>query len=365
MKQARLLRLLGRSLGTTASSARAWSLLAKAGEIPWEEVVYHASRLAITPSLAVVWRRNGLWSVTPEALREYLDATIELNRERNHWILRHLETVGSALNRVGLEPLLMKGLSHLVDGLFVDRGMRLMTDLDLLIPPTRLLDAVQALKASGFSERHQETIPPGHHHYPMLARDGDLAGVELHFALLPELRGNPRLVEAILADARPVTIGTATVLQPAPWDRIVITLLHAHCRSNALLFRPHLDLLALWNRHDTPVTHQRVSQRFQTMGCPSDLWRGLIMTEQLLKVRLPFPEPRPLAHRLIVALELAWPDLWYAFLYVQAGLKPHLATPASRVRLLRLLIKPGWYRHNFSVLSTLLRDASIKTDHHA
>jgi hypothetical protein len=65
--------------------------------------------------------------------------------------------------------------------------MRMMGDIDLLIPSDKLQSAVAALRASGYVDEQHNVLDSyeAHHHATPLIKAGQPASVELHHALMP------------------------------------------------------------------------------------------------------------------------------------------------------------------------------------
>lgn len=116
----------------------------------WERIVGHASAQFVLPALAAALRDLGLTDLREPELAGFLLAVHTANLERNRALRNQLAEVASTLNRVGIEPVLLKGAIRLVDGLYPNLGWRLMVDLDVLVPETEFMSAVGALQGIGY-----------------------------------------------------------------------------------------------------------------------------------------------------------------------------------------------------------------------
>ena len=67
----------------------------------------------------------------------YFDAVVDRNRKRNNQLLDSLARVVGALNAIDIEPVLLKGAAHLVERIYPVMGLRVVGDLDVLIPEGR------------------------------------------------------------------------------------------------------------------------------------------------------------------------------------------------------------------------------------
>lgn len=116
----------------------------------WERVVGMASEHLVLPAFAGALRDLDLAGALEPELRGFLSCVHDANFERNERLREQLSAAIGILNRVGIEPVLLKGAIRLVDGLYPDIGWRMMWDLDILVPEAAFKAAVEALQRSGF-----------------------------------------------------------------------------------------------------------------------------------------------------------------------------------------------------------------------
>ena len=116
------------------------------GGVAWESLIEIASFHYVTPALA---RCLGRDADVPEDVREYFEAAAALNARRNELMQRGLARVVGLLNAIDIEPMPLKGAAHLAEGLYPEPSLRLLGDVDILIPSNRGADAEAALKAGG------------------------------------------------------------------------------------------------------------------------------------------------------------------------------------------------------------------------
>ncbi|SJM90415.1 nucleotidyltransferase family protein [Crenothrix polyspora] len=154
------------------------------GQQDWQAIVQVASRHYVTPSLYTLCKTKGLLPQLPGELQDYLEGIYQLNLERNLGLkAQALETI-ALLNQIGIEPILLKGIASLMDDLYPDLGMRVLGDIDILVPPERLDEAVALL----LNNRYTFVDAPSqwskgvhlHHHAPGLVKDGWPGKIELH-----------------------------------------------------------------------------------------------------------------------------------------------------------------------------------------
>ena len=143
----------------------------------WETLIEASSHHLVTPALA--------WSMRdadcPPDVRGYFDAVLTLNRDRNEAIATTLARVAGLLNEAGIEPVLLKGAAHLATGLYSDPAIRVIGDIDVLIPDGRAPDAWEQLCKAGFADLAPTAfVSLPMHHLPRLSDATSHIGVELH-----------------------------------------------------------------------------------------------------------------------------------------------------------------------------------------
>src|SRR5262245_1924039 len=116
--------------------------------IPWELVVEASSDHLVSPALGWCLRNDDR---VPAEVFTCFETLLELNRRRNSVVLDGLEQALTSLNSAGITPMLLKGTATLADDLYPDSGMRVLGDIDLLIPKPSLREGVDALQQAGFT----------------------------------------------------------------------------------------------------------------------------------------------------------------------------------------------------------------------
>jgi hypothetical protein len=178
-----------------------------------------AGRHLVTPMLAASLADPELRRRLPEAFALYLDFVQGENVRRNQSLRYELAQAATCLNRLDIEPLVLKGAIRLVDGLYPEPGWRFMRDLDLLIPRERVGQAIAGLARIGYYfMRDAAEHFTRHRHLAPLVRDGAIGVIEIHTELL-ELR-DVLQAEHVLTRGRPVTLGGARVRVPDAADQL-------------------------------------------------------------------------------------------------------------------------------------------------
>jgi hypothetical protein len=241
-------------------------------EAAWEDLVALSSEHFVTPALAWCVRQD---RSLPHDVREYLDAVLRFNSERNALLLVTLKRVATLLNAIDIEPVVLKGATELITGSYPAAGMRVIGDLDLLIPIDRAQSAAAALKKAGFAPVGPP-LPPNHHHLPVLADPETAAGVELHMtvvhnrseALMPRTWFMETTIPSMLDDAHIRLLdATRSVAHTIVHDQLD----HVGYARNRFELRRLLDVVVLRSKQESSIDWSVLDRRF----CDANLGRVL------------------------------------------------------------------------------------------
>lgn len=151
------------------------------GNISWENLIHMANMYLITPALWVGLVNKSLHRDIESDVIEYLQGLHALNKKRNQALRNQAIEVVTALNKVGIVPMLIKGAVQLFQPLHLSFGTRIMADLDMVVHKDAINDAVHALIQLGYKKHPGKDVDYAiHHHVAPMARPGDYGAVELH-----------------------------------------------------------------------------------------------------------------------------------------------------------------------------------------
>ena len=192
-------------------------------------VLAAANAALLTPALhlALIDADHGAgWHADTRAV---IAGFFEMNRARNALLADQLAEAASAMNGVGVRPLLLKGSAELVGADDRRRGRRVITDLDLQVSEETAPAIERALAAIGYGRLRGYADNPHAHAVADLTRAGDGAAIDLHRELLSyagHRGGRAHLAgllhpDAVRAPAAVVRFRGAELLLPAPEDRML------------------------------------------------------------------------------------------------------------------------------------------------
>ncbi len=212
--------ILGSIAGTTDRAVVATIL---AEERDWVELIALADHRHVLAALHPAIDNLGLTGALPQDVAELLAFVHQANVARNGQLRASLADAVRALNAIDVTPVLLKGAIRLVDDLYSDPGMRMMADLDILIPADRAAESVEALCGAGFVEDGDLEVG---HHLVRLARPLEGVAIELHVAVhhthLPLILA----ADDVRASAVPVAIGANRALVPCRQHQLLHLMIH-------------------------------------------------------------------------------------------------------------------------------------------
>ncbi|MCK5831525.1 MAG: nucleotidyltransferase family protein [Methylococcales bacterium] len=151
-------------------------------EIDWEAVVYCSGQHLVTPALCFYLKKKGLFSLLSKEVQEYLELIYDLNLTRNNKIKEQLLALLPDFNKAGIEPLLLKGIASLLGELYESPGIRVLGDIDILLPEDKLMIARSIMLEHGYTYTpglHQDIVKK-HKHLPAFVHDDQPVAIEIH-----------------------------------------------------------------------------------------------------------------------------------------------------------------------------------------
>jgi hypothetical protein len=193
----------------------------------WEALVDLTDQHHLTAALRSVLRRCPGHSA-PEAVQRRLEMAYRQNFGRSMRIGAQLRGVVTALNSVGVVPAPLKGALHLLEGTYAHPAERVMADLDLLVAPSDVAPALEALESAGY----RSPAAPGYGvpHETLHFASGQPVPVELHAEI--GSRGITHvLTSAAYLNGRAVTRDGLTYRSADPAHVVLHNVLHAQIQD--------------------------------------------------------------------------------------------------------------------------------------
>jgi len=159
-------------------------------EFDWEQLVSMAQAQGLAPLMYWVLSKSGKFSSIPESARNSLRLNYSVTWIKNQIIFKELESLARTFKQADIPLVLLKGACFVLT-IYPDIGLRPMGDLDVLVPTSRITEAVQIARSLGFGIPNA-TIPeafPGLNnllnHETCLQKDGSSSTLlEIHHSLM-------------------------------------------------------------------------------------------------------------------------------------------------------------------------------------
>jgi hypothetical protein len=154
-------------------------------------------------------KEAGLGNLVPAKAMATLENGLMKSVVRNAWLAERWKEVNEILNNAGIKHILLKGmaLEHTIYGA---RGLRQMTDNDILIKREEAIRAWEILQENGYkmmmskSPLHKKIMMKIHKHLPMLMKDG--YAVEIHSELPGERFSDEKEYDRIFDEAPEISV---------------------------------------------------------------------------------------------------------------------------------------------------------------
>jgi hypothetical protein len=325
----------------------------------WNEFVRLATDQLIGPALALKFEEHGLSGIVPSLVERYCHAVLRLNRARNARLLREAADLANALNGISVVPLFLKGSAGLLSGLYTDPGLRIMSDLDLLVPADRGQDCERLMAALGYRKAfvgcHPRDTSVGTFSSPDRA-----APIDMHCEVLkyPD-EGLLRAAE-VVADSDRLELEGARLAVPSPTHQVVVNIAHAQLKDHAFLYgqfpmRALYDLALIALRHRGEIDWRDVQDRFASIGAQTACECHCLAAHELLGIEMP-PGCDPgrkarMLHRYAKG-QTGQPLMQKAssrVMRVLLLLHREMSDPELRLRLLRNMRSAAWWRRHLRI----------------
>jgi hypothetical protein len=167
-------RLLCQALITAPAAAQdaGWRTLDAPG---WQRLAALAENQGVAPLL---YRR--LPPDAPEAVKSGLQRSYYSSAANNALLLQELKNILKAFQQAGVPVVVLKGIDLAVE-LYPDPALRVMSDIDVLVPYPYVRMAVRSLSRLGYQKMNENLA---HHHVLLHGGPQKKVAVELHWSLV-------------------------------------------------------------------------------------------------------------------------------------------------------------------------------------
>ena len=247
----------------------------------WDGVLTMANRCWLAPALHVALLRSGNVDEVPADVRDYLALLHTRNRARNGKLLGQIAETVAALNRAGVEPMLLKGAAILAAAPDDLLGARMMRDIDLLVAEAEIPATTECLAGLGYRLLSRPVVP--RHDYGEFGRPQDVGALDLH--LRPP--GPPQFHrrDVLDGDATTIACGGGRVRVPSPTIQALHLIVHDQILEGDYL-RGRLDLRHLHDLAMLAGTASGIDWRRLVSMMPTRSARNALETQAVTLSRL-------------------------------------------------------------------------------
>jgi len=258
----------------------------------WDVLIRQARSAGLLARIACMLEAQGSMDFVPAAPRAHLKSAITFADAQHADAMRELAHIDRAIAPTGVRPVLLKGAAYVAAGLLPAMG-RVFTDVDILVPKSRLGEVEAALMSNGWvtthhSEYDQRYYREWMHELPPLRHVTRQTVLDVHHAILPDTARLKPSSAKLLASARPLLPSQryAVLAQVDIVLHSMVHLFHNDDLSHSLRDLSDLDLLLRHLGH-TPNFWADLVERASELDLKRPLFYGLRYT----KMRLSTPVP--------------------------------------------------------------------------
>jgi hypothetical protein len=238
--------------------------------LSWAAFIGLANEYRVSSAVACAMEAGRSESV-PQAAMAYFQGRAAHYRRRNTAIRDEAAEVAAILNNIGVTPILLKGGAHLVSGLYPNIAMREMSDLDLLVPETRINDCLAKLAEHGVTSLGTDSHLRNHHR-PAVGSCRLPLPVEMHHQVLAFPYGAFLTSDEMIASAVGLVMSNgARLAVPSPIHAIMHNIAHAQFNDHNYIYgsvslKCLLDFALLSQAHYDKIDWDEISRRFIRSG---------------------------------------------------------------------------------------------------
>ena len=265
--------------------------------IDWEFLIRLSAGELVSPALYLNLLGHPQFQLIPEDVRDFLEATTLLNRQRNEKMTAQAIEAFRLLNAEGIRPLFLKGVANLLGNLYEDPAARISADIDFYVEESRAADAIRLLKAHGYTEPpdpwfYDRQLIEDSHHFPPLIHLDHIASIEVHRHATSQ-RVPPIITDAEMVESsRVYPVENSVFLMPSREMRIMHNIIHTQLQDRSysdktIRLRQLYDFVLLCNESPADVDWRDIQDRFARFNLQEALTTYVLSAEILLGFQRP------------------------------------------------------------------------------
>jgi hypothetical protein len=248
------------------------------GSVPrrtdWMSLIGLANQTLTTPALMEFATR--FKDQVPEDVYLYIREIFDRNMARNDRLAIQLAEIVTAINDRGVTPILLKGAAMLATAARPQRGLKLMSDLDIMVLPDQIEETMNALLAIGYRV-HIGSEQGAGKWYVDLKRSSDVGMVDLHRELPgPALFYRPS--GCVKKHCKVVHVEGGSAYIPSATYRALILMIHDQFQDYDY-WTGAIDVRHLIDLRDLATSAEGIDWEMLASLTPSKLARNALETQ--------------------------------------------------------------------------------------
>ena len=329
----------------------------------WEALIRYAREADLLGTLAYRIEASGDLLAIPPGPRAHLIAVGHHYRAQQAAARRELGEIARALQPVSAPVVLLKGAAYLLADLPPAHG-RLFSDIDILVPKTRLPEVESALMLAGFASTHLDPYDQRYyrrwmHELPPMQHVKRLTLIDVHHTIVPETADIALDASELFRTAVPIT-DMHRFFMLSKVDMVVHSathLFHNEVLSHGLRDLVDIDaLLDHFGRNERAFWPALV-ERARELDLQRPLYYALRSASSMLGTRVPNDVMASIARDGPVAPIRFLMDRLFA-----AALEPASARPATRWARRALYVRGHWLKMPVPLLAWHLTIKALRRE---
>jgi len=195
----------------------------------WHEIIAVADKEMVTPALYCSLFDKGLLDEVPEEISQLLLRHFMVSTIKNEKIREQLEELIAILSDAGVDTIALKGGHYLLEPGTERLGARMMRDLDLVVHPGSLPQAVEEFRNIGYNIDDGDDEDGGTYGFVPLYRPGGVAPIDLHVFIGEQKRVLPP--QLAWAQAMPIEAHQKGIYKLSPTHEVLHNIFHSEIQD--------------------------------------------------------------------------------------------------------------------------------------
>ena len=316
----------------------------------WQTVAELLIKRGVAPIVFSCWKNLPNAQYIPVAIKNVFENNYNITLIRSLRLTGIFHQIAKACKEQGVEIIPLKGI-YLSDVLYADAGLRLMSDIDLLVKPEQASVLLSLLKSLGFSSSEEESEFDAASleviHFPPMVKEG--VAVEVHIKLHSDITSYSMPPSSIWEHAQKATVHGSEVQVMDWYDTLIFCCLHLyrHFNDGFIKFTSYSDIVNLIEKRPADFSWAVFKYRCTEYKCTTEVFKHILLAHRFMAVKL----PQHLVNEYSEAFKRQDVKLFFKYLHgykgFSTGLPRHagnlkyLNNPYKRMRYIMSIIFPS------------------------